>query len=185
MHNKDTLHNNLALMFERVDYVNIDVTGRIKDWIKYAQDAPIWKELIRCMLDPQRKLPARPNWESRDSSNTGANSQSNQSNQRQEQSGPRRERTGRRPPPRAHRDEEPTNRQWNPEGVGRNLFDSFGVLGLGFDATEMDVKTAFRMLARCYHPDKNDPEITGMNRDQATAHFQLLNTANSYLRSVL
>ena len=118
---------------------NIDVTGKLKDWIKYAQDAPIWKELIRCMLDPQRKLPARPNWESRDSSNTGANSQSNQSNQRQEQSGPRRERTGRRPPPRAHRDEEPTNRQWNPEGVGRNLFDSFGVLGLGFDATEMDV----------------------------------------------
>ena len=185
LHLKDTLCNNLALMFERVDYVNIDVTGRIKDWIKYAQDAPIWKELIRCMLDPQRKLPARPNWESRDSSNTGANSQSNQSNQRQEQSGPRRERTGRRPPPRAHRDEEPTNRQWNPEGVGRNLFDSFGVLGLGFDATEMDVKTAFRMLALRYHPDKNDPEITGMNRDQATAHFQLLNTANSYLRSVL
>ncbi|EJK68521.1 hypothetical protein THAOC_10284, partial [Thalassiosira oceanica] len=41
--------------------------------IKYAQDAPIWKELIRCMLDPQRKLPDRPNWESRNSSNTGAN----------------------------------------------------------------------------------------------------------------
>ena len=77
-----------------------------------------------------------------------------------------------------------TDRQWNPEGVGRNLFDSFGVLGLGFDATEMDVKTAFRMLALRYHPDKND-QITGMNRDQATAHFQLLNTANSYLRSVL
>ncbi|EJK57354.1 hypothetical protein THAOC_22611, partial [Thalassiosira oceanica] len=38
-------------------------------------------------------------------------------------------------------------------------------------------------LALRYHPDKNDPEITGMNRDQATAHFQLLNTANSYLRS--
>ena len=69
--------------------------------------------------------------------------------------------------------------------IDRNLFDSFGVLVLGFDATEMDVKTAFRMLARCYHPDKNDPEKTGMNRDQATAHFQLLNTANSYLRSVL
>ena len=72
------------------------------------------------------------------------------------------------------------------ERVGRNLFDSFGVLGLGFDDTEMDVKTAFRMLALRYHPDKNDPEITCMNRDQAiTAHFQLLNTANSYLRSVL
>ena len=101
----------------------------------------------------------------------------NQSDQRQEQSGLRRERTGRRPPPRAHAeiksDEEPSDRQRNPEGGGRNLFDSFEVLGLGFDATEMDVKTTFRMLALCYHPDKNDPEITSMNLDQATAHFQL------------
>ena len=185
LHNKDTLCNNLVLLFERVEYVTIDAKGSLKDWIKYAQDAPIWKDLIRCMLDPRRKIPDRPNWESRNSSNTGANSQSNQSSQRQDQSGPRQERTGRRPPPRARRDEEPTNRQWNPEGVGRNLFDSFGVLGLGFGATEMDVKTAYRMLALRYHPDKNDPEITGMNRDQATAHFQLLNTANSYLRSVL
>ena len=185
LHNKDTFVSNLVLLFKRIEYVNIDAKGNLKDWIKYAQDSPIWKELIRCMLDPQRKLPDRPNWESRNSSNTGANSQSNPTGQRQEQSGPRRERTGRRPPPRASRDEEPTNRQWNPEGVGRNLFDSFGVLGLGFDATEMEVKTAYRMLALRYHPDKNDPEITGMNRDQATAHFQLLNTANSYLRSVL
>ena len=43
--------------------------------------------------------------------------------------------------------------------------DSFGVLGLGFDATETDVKTK----------PQDDPDITGMNQDQdqATAHFQL------------
>ena len=168
LHNKDTLVSNIQLMFERIiKYVNVDATGRLKDWIKYAQDASIWKELIRCMLDPQRELPARPNWGSRDSSNRGANSQSNSPGQGREQSGPRQGRTGRRPPPRASREEEPTSRQWDPEGVGRNLFDSFGVLGLGLDATEMDVKTAFRMLALpCsqyhYHPDKNNSERTGM-----------------------
>ena len=40
MHNKHTLYNNLVLMFERVDYVNVDVIGRLKDWIKYAQETP-------------------------------------------------------------------------------------------------------------------------------------------------
>ena len=53
----------------------------------YAQD-------IRCMLDPlllgelfQHFQLSRPNWESGDSNNTGANIvQSNQSDQRQEQS---------------------------------------------------------------------------------------------------
>jgi len=54
----------------------------------------------------------------------------------------------------------------------------------------MDAKTAYRKdvsLAVLYHPDPDmkDPEGNGMTRDQATAHFQLLNTANSYLRSVL
>ena len=48
--------------------------------------------------------------------------------------------------------------------------------GFGLDATEMDVRTAYRILALQYHPDENDHEITGMNRDQAIpARFQLLN----------
>ncbi|EJK50458.1 hypothetical protein THAOC_30567 [Thalassiosira oceanica] len=106
------------------------------------------KELIRsCMLDPQRELPARPNWGSRDSSDRGANSQSNSSSQRREQSGPRgkKEQADDHHPGRASREEEPTSR-----------WDSFGVLGLGLDATEMEVKTAYRMLALQNHPDKID-----------------------------
>ncbi|EJK68594.1 hypothetical protein THAOC_10213 [Thalassiosira oceanica] len=90
-------------------------------------------KMLQFGLDPQRelRLPTRPNiWGSRDSSNRGANSQSNSSSQGIA-AGPRQGRTGRRPPPRASREEEPTSRQLNPEGVGRNLFDSFGVPELG------------------------------------------------------
>ncbi|EJK58317.1 hypothetical protein THAOC_21573 [Thalassiosira oceanica] len=105
------------------------------------------QELIQCMLDPQRELPTltRPNWGSRDSSNievlrivslthlakdgwTGAIR-------------PKEGRTGRRPPPRelAEKKNLPANNGngTQNECVGRNLFDSFGVLGLGLDATEM------------------------------------------------
>ena len=66
------------------------------------------------------------------------------------------------------------------------------MLGLGFDATDMDpmdVKTAFRMLALRYHPvtrtrmTLRQHHQACMNRNQATAHFQLLNMAKSYLRS--
>ena len=35
LHNKDTLVSNLQLMFERIEYVTIDATGRLQDWIKY------------------------------------------------------------------------------------------------------------------------------------------------------
>ncbi|EJK48921.1 hypothetical protein THAOC_32244 [Thalassiosira oceanica] len=124
--------------------------GRLQDWIKYAQDASIWKELIPCMLDPQRDLPTRPNWGSRDSSNRCANSQPNSSSQRAKDGsnpahgGKEKQADDHHPELAESREEEPTSRQWDPEGVGRNLFDSFGVLGLGLDATEMDVKTAYR-----------------------------------------
>ncbi len=111
LQNKDTLVNNIQLMFERVEFVNIDAKGNLKDWMEYAQDASIWKELIRCMRDPQRELLARPNLGSRNSSNRGTNSQPNPPGQGREQSGPRQGRTGRQPPPRASREEEPTSRQ--------------------------------------------------------------------------
>ena len=67
--------------------------------------------------------------------------------------------------------------------MGRNLSNSLGVLQLGLDATEMDVKTAYRMLALLrYHPDKNVPEITGMNRDQA-GHIPFQTSEHSELVS--
>ncbi|EJK72454.1 hypothetical protein THAOC_06015 [Thalassiosira oceanica] len=126
---------------------------QLQDWIKYAQDASVWKELIQCMLDPQRELPTRPkNWESRDSSNRGALRIVSLTHLAKD---------GSNPPIRPHGKEDQAGRDdhhlelaekknlpadngngTQKVGVGRNLFDSFGVLGLGLDATEMDVKTA-------------------------------------------
>ena len=81
--------------FERVEYVNIDVTGRLKDWIKY-QVTPIWKDLIRCArpaTNTKTSSYIRPNCENCEkagitATQVGAKRQSNSTGQRQEQSAP-------------------------------------------------------------------------------------------------
>ena len=79
-HNKDTLVDNLKLLFEKVEYVKIDDKGSIKDWIKYAQHVDIWKELISCLSDPTKELPKQPEWnKKRRSRRTRGQGESNQS----------------------------------------------------------------------------------------------------------
>jgi DnaJ-class molecular chaperone len=74
-------------------------------------------------------------------------------------------------------------RTYIPENVGRVLYDSFEILGLGLGASEWEVKLAYRKLAQIYHPDKWEEarHITGMMLAETTAHFQLLNNAQSHL----
>ena len=55
-------------------------------------------------------------------------------------------------------------------------------LGLGLGASEMEIKVRYRQLARKYHPDKNDPAITGLATAEASDFFKLLNNANEYLK---
>ena len=52
-------------------------------------------------------------------------------------------------------------------------------------ATEREVRVRYRLLARIYHPDVHKPESTGLSNKEAEAYFQLLNNAQSYLRSHL
>jgi hypothetical protein len=66
--------------------------------------------------------------------------------------------------------------------VGRSMSQSLAILGLGFGASETEIKVHYRQLARKYHPDKNDPAITGLNASEASAFFQLLNNAHKYLK---
>ena len=66
--------------------------------------------------------------------------------------------------------------------VGRSMSQSLTILGLGFGASETEIKVHYRQLARKYHPDKNDPAITGLNASEASTFFQLLNNAHEYLK---
>src|ERR1700712_5675542 len=55
------------------------------------------------------------------------------------------------------------------------FIDYYKILGLSTNATEKDVKAAYRKLARKYHPDLNP------NDTEANKKFQQLNEANEVL----
>ena len=103
------------------------------------------------------------------------------------------------PPPRAppmHENRQhsspPPHEQYDPKRwlhdedfctqVGRSMFPSLTILGLGLGASETEIKVHYRQLARKYHPDKNNPAITGLDATESSVFFQLLNNAHEYLR---
>ena len=66
--------------------------------------------------------------------------------------------------------------------VGRSMFQSLTILGLGPGASETEIKVHYRQLARKYHPVKNNPVTTGLNAIEASTFFQHLNNAHEYLK---
>ena len=66
--------------------------------------------------------------------------------------------------------------------VGNSMFHSLKILGLGLGASEMEIKVHYRQLARKYHPDKNNPTVTGLITAEASDFFKLLNNAKEYLK---
>jgi len=66
--------------------------------------------------------------------------------------------------------------------VGRSLSYALKLLGLGLGASEIEVKVCYRQLAREYHPDKNNQEVTGLTTTEASDFFKLLNNANMFLK---
>jgi DnaJ-class molecular chaperone len=55
------------------------------------------------------------------------------------------------------------------------MYDSLKIFELGYAASYSEVKSQFRALARIYHPDKHNPEGTGMSHTDAKNFFQLIN----------
>ncbi len=52
-------------------------------------------------------------------------------------------------------------------------------LGLGLGASEMEIKVHYQHLVCKYHPDKNNPAVTGLTAAEASDFFKLLNNANN------
>ena len=55
-------------------------------------------------------------------------------------------------------------------------------MGLDFGVTVREVNIRYRYLARKLHPDKHDPEISGMTSEEAVELFKLVNNAQQFLR---
>jgi hypothetical protein len=60
LHNKDVIVQNLHLLFAKVPEVVIDDYGSVKDWFKEASHETYWTTLIKCLLNKQEPIPARP-----------------------------------------------------------------------------------------------------------------------------
>ena len=56
------------------------------------------------------------------------------------------------------------------------------VLGLELGASEVEVKTWYRQMAREYHPNKNNQEVTSLTAAEASDFSnKLLNNTNMFL----
>jgi hypothetical protein len=60
LHNKDVIVRNLRLLFAKVPEKVIDDYGSVRDWFKEASHETYWTTLIKCLLNKQEPILARP-----------------------------------------------------------------------------------------------------------------------------
>ena len=71
------------------------------------------------------------------------------------------------------------------DGVGKTRRNYMGIILLPGRNSEREIKTKYRILARIYHPDKNDSESTDMKSYHTEEHFKNINNTYKYFRSQL
>ena len=59
--------------------------------------------------------------------------------------------------------------------------DPYSILGVSRDASDEDIKKAYRKLSRIYHPDAN---INNPNKDQAEAKFKEIQQAYQQINGI-
>ena len=88
-----------------------------------------------------------------------------------------------RQPPQTPRQLNRNEWNYNPDVVGRNRIDYFGILQLNNTATKREIKVQYRRLARIYHPDKYDRSTNPTTKTESQEHFKLINNAYKFLRN--
>ena len=208
---KNFMVENLCLLFQDVPNVQIDRHGSLRSWIHEASHEKYWCQLVERLLHPSTPLPDRPDewgplpsWQARRAAagHPPPNRPSdNHDTSENEDSEPQAQTPPQSPPPRPHCSSPPPHqppptdtdettydpKRWLNDHdfcslVGRSMFHSLTILGLGLGASEMEIKVHYRQLARKYHPDKNDHATTGLTMAEASNFFKLLNNANEYLK---
>ena len=71
--------------------------------------------------------------------------------------------------------------------MGKVLYNSLKIFGLGYGAMLIKLKAQYRSFARNFHPDKHPPyrKQTGKTDAEAQQFFQLINNAHQYLQTKL
>ncbi len=59
---------------------------------------------------------------------------------------------------------------------------SLTILRLGFGASETKIKVHYQKISRKFHPNKNDPAITGLTAIEASDFSKLLNNVQACLK---
>jgi hypothetical protein len=212
LHNKDYIVKKLRLLFANVPEVTINKYGSLKHWIKKASQEQYWSQLVTCLTNRHATIPVCPDkWPQSRRSPRNHDAPPPQNQQPFPPTPPRINQTGipnhtkmpenesqqRLPPPTLPRPSPPLRQRpapppppqadggqdYIPEQVGRSVYDSLKILGLGLGAPEREIKLAYRRLECLYHPEKWDQRqaTTDMTLQETKENFQLLNNAQVYL----
>jgi hypothetical protein len=194
---------NLQLLFKNVPTTTINRYGSLKDWINEASDEKYWTALVQCLLHSYAPLPEQPpTWgpTPRRSTRVPLPPAPPPTDRDHDHSDARQPATPlrQRPPPwqsqQSQPPEQPTTtppvfdpKEWlnDPalaDKAGQSLSYALKLLGLGLGALEIEVKVCYIQLAREYHPDKNNQEVTGLTTTEASDFFKLLNNDNMFLK---
>ena len=131
--------------------------GDLRRWLEIATDKKLWDHKIAKLKNPNMDIPEPPSQNPNENNNQDS------------------------PPPSPPRQRRRRNNTTPPNPQNNEILEAYQILELERNVTGREVKIKFRQLSRIYHPDKHQPEKTGMSNDEAKELFQKFNNAQEIL----